>query len=161
MTFDVVQYFETVQQTMKALRGSKRFFRVTGIGQLEELTSNLRAAVYPVLCVDDSQDGFITGSGSGYFDSRYYSIFILAQVKPGDDADRQVKMAQCRTIFRKILSKMIHDLADYPNEMTWLHPDRVKYDEVGYIGDNLFGIHFGFTVEEPEDLRYVAGDWET
>jgi hypothetical protein len=57
---------------------------------------------------------------------------------------------------------MIVDAGELQNEMVWLHPDRIKYDEVGYLGTgDLFGIHFGFTVEEPEDLTYDASDWST
>ena len=162
MTFDPITYFQTIQQTLKLLQGSNRFFKVTGIGNLEELITGSRKAVYPVLCVDDSQDGYLSEQGGGgYMDSRYYSVFILAQVKVGDDTDRNTKMAACRVIFSKILSKMVMDAREYKNDMIWLHPDRIKYDEVGYLADNLFGIHFGFTVEQPEDLRYVASDWET
>jgi len=161
MTFDVVAYFRMIQEDLKLLRGSNRFFRVTGIGHLEELMNKQRVARYPILCVDDSQDGYISEQGGGYMDSRYYSIFILSQVKPGNDEDRNIQMAACRTIFSKILAKLVKDAGEYPNDMVWLHPDRVKYDEVGYLADNLFGIHFGFTVETPEDLIYVAGDWET
>ena len=162
MTFDAVTYFQTIQQTLKLLQGSDRFMRVTGIGNLEELITRQRKVTYPVLCVDDSQDGYMSEQGNGGFmDSRYYSVFILAQVKVGDDDDRNTQMAACRVIFGKILSKMLLDAREYKNDMIWIHPDRIKYDEVGYLADNLFGIHFGFTVEQPEDLRYDASDWET
>jgi hypothetical protein len=161
MTFDVISYFRGIQENMKLLIGSNRFFRVTGIGYLEELMNNQRNVTYPILCVDDSQDGYISEMGGGYMDSRYYSVFILAQVKPGSDSDRNIQMAACRKIFSKILSKMVLDSGNYPEEMVWLHPDSVKYDEVGYLANNLFGIHFGFTVETPEDLVYDANDWKT
>jgi hypothetical protein len=161
MTFDVIEYFQTIQDELILLQGINRFFRVSGIGHLEELMSNLRKVNYPIIAVDDSQDGYITEQGGGYMDSRYYSVFILAQVKLGNDDDRNIQMAACRTIFAKILSRMIRDSGEYPNELVWMHPDRIKYDEVGYLADNLFGIHFGFTVEIPEDLVYDTDDWTT
>lgn len=161
MNFDPIDYFQTIQEELLELQGDYRFFRVTGLSHLEELLSNLRKVTYPVLCVDDTQDGFITEAGGCYYDSRYYSIFILSKVNVNDDADRGTKMAECRTVFRKILTRLVRDSTEFANELIYLHPDRIKYDEVGYIANNLFGIHFGFTIENPQDLVYDEDDWNT
>lgn len=159
MSFDPITYFQTIQTQLKELTGDHRFFRVTGLSHMEEILTNLRKAVYPVMCVDDSQDGIVIEAGGGYYDSRYYSVFILSKVKIHDDADRNTKMATCRAIFFKILSRMVHESAEFGNGMVYLHPDMIKYDEVGYLADDLFGIHFGFTVETPQNLEYVSSDW--
>jgi len=161
MNFDPISYFRQIQAEMLALRGANRFFRASSVAHMEELISNLRKAVYPLLVIIDSNDGYVHDSGSGFWDSRYYSVFILTQVKLSDDDDHTTKMALCREIFKKILSRMIRDTSDFSNNLVYLHPDRIKYDEVGPVVDNLFGLHFGFTIENPQDLVYDAADWTT
>ncbi len=75
-------------------------------------------------------------------------------------ADRSLKMALCRCIFRQVASKMIVDADDLRNDLVYLHVDNIMSREFGrdFINDGT-GLYFMIDVSEPVDLQFDESEW--
>ncbi len=138
-----------------------KFFRVSSIGHLDELLSNLNKIEFPALMVDDNTDGTVgdRNKSDNYVDSPLFNFYIVKHVELEDHDARQTAKTDCKNIGFKILSKMARDKRKLLNGLTWLEFTNLPYQTIGPIGDNCFGVMFSFTVSNNANLFYNANDW--
>ena len=162
--FDFVTYMRDCAVRLKDISHSpsqQRFFRVSGISQLEELLANLPDASTPALLVENNTDGRITdpGPADNFLDIPYF-VFYVIEKAPFNDFDRiEQAKAETKAIGLKILARMLHDRRHYRNGLIMLRFDNIPYQSIGPIGDNCFGTMFSFTVHNPMAATYTANDW--
>lgn len=139
---------------------SPRFFRASGLAQLEELLTNLPDAVFPAMVVHNNEEGVLGDSRSdNYHDTPYYAFYIVDRVPISDHDAREQAIAASKAIGLKIFARMLRDRRNNLNGLTQLNFGNVPYQTIGPIGDNCFGVMFTFTVTNPALITYNADDW--
>lgn len=172
MPFDFITYMEDVATRLKAIRHNpelkqEKFFKVSGIGAMEELFEKIGHAQFPALFVVDNPEGrLIDQNSSNLLDQQYYYFFVLQKVKTADSQSRKEANEACKIICRKIFSKMFRDkLAEQrdPGNRTTglcnLNRGDISYKTVGPLGDNCHGIWASFTLLDSAGIHYDAEDW--
>ena len=156
--WNAVPYFENISNKLKLTAGKYHFCRVTGLGYLEEILTNLKTKS-SFLAVDDSDDGVTIRRGGGYFNRRSVVVYILKKYNFLRQDERETVLQETRAIREKITSRLIKD-SNEVEEMYYLNKDRIPYHEVsGYFAAGTAGVYFIITIEEPVNLCYDASDW--
>jgi hypothetical protein len=165
MIFNFKTYMLETAQKLKAIGhtdSEKKFFRVSGIGQLDELLSNLGIAQFPALIVEENQDGVLAdrAPSDNYLDTPYF-VFYIAEHVPLEDHDaREAAKLNCKLLGFKIIGRMLRHKRRGMFGLTFLNLRNVNYQTIGPIGDNCYGVMFSFTVSDTADIMYNADDWE-
>lgn len=143
---------------LKATKTKYKFTKVSGVDNLEGVLANARHEKY-FFAVDDSEEGItFKGAGGGYFERRLYTVFILGKATYGDMDKRAEVMAEARTIFRSLVTKLIADKLNIPVVNT----EQIRFFEVPpAFATGCSGLYFNFTVENAIDLIYNAADWDS
>jgi len=155
--FNPISYLETLHGQLNALKDTYLFSRVSGVQGLEEVLERSRRNS-KFFAIDDSQDGTtFRGAAAAFYERRPYTVYILSRVTYGDMDTRATIMAEARTIFRNIVSRMIVDRYDIPV----IDLARIQFYEIPpAFAQGACGIYFIFNVENPVDLTYDATAWE-
>jgi hypothetical protein len=181
MTFDFSDYFHYIAVTLKdiAHTGQKRkFHRVSGITQLEELLHNLTRTTDDgyQLVIEDNLDSRFYYNSATLLDQQYYVFYVLKKCRVNDfDSIEQAKEG-CKAVAKKIWSKMFRD-----HESDWrsfpsprgegqgvrsnasglkdLRKDSISVNTVGPLADQYWGLMCAFTVADNPRIRYNPDDW--
>lgn len=157
--WNAVEYFKSLNSRLKLTRGKFIFCRSTGLGNLEELLNKWQK-YSSFTVVDDSDDGLTIRRGGGFFNRRSVIVYILKKYNFKSQDDREVKLAEVRTIYSKFLSRLIRDSNDI-QELTYLDKTRIPYHEVpGYFSVGTTGLYFIITIDEPTELTFKPEDWD-
>jgi hypothetical protein len=107
--------------------------------------------------VEDAEEGqTFRGAGAGYFERRFYTVYILTRCKYGDMDARATILAETRAIFRNIISRLIKDKLT----IQVISVENIRFYEVPpAFAAGTGGIYFTFTVENPIALTYNAAAW--
>lgn len=148
---------------------NRRFFRVSGIANIEEFLQNLTNVTGYCLMVEDIDDhtGNIFSSNSqNWLDTQTYVYFVVKQVGLLDFDDKELILTGCKQVGLKIIAKIIQDW-EQENKgqkartplFTW--DQRLQHTVVGPIGDNFFGIMYQitFTPNIAKKLVVDPTDW--
>lgn len=138
-----------------------KFFRISGLSQLEELLASLPDASTPALLVENNTDGRLSDpSGSDNFLDIPYFVFYVIDKAPFGDFDRVEGVKRStKAIGQKIISRMLQDRRNYANGLVMLRFDNVPYQSVGPIGDNCYGTMFTFTVINTAPAAFDKKEW--
>lgn len=152
---DIIAYFKNICNTLVYTRDTYTFAKVSGLSHLEEVLEDRKNNRW--LAVDESQDGnTFRGNGGGFFERRFYTVFLIFKMEKRG-ADRAPGMAEVRTIYKKIHSKIIRD-RKLRQDMFFIE-EELRFNEIEYIGDNCAGLMFHLTNDEAKDLQYNPDDW--
>lgn len=154
--FDPIVYMQTLHGKLKLTFEKYKFARVSGVAALEEVLERFKREKF-FFAVDDSQDGVtFRGAGGGYFERRQYTVFIIGRADYGNMDQRQEILAEAKTIFRSVLTKLIKDKTTIPV----LSAENIRFYEVPpAFAFGSAGLYFMFTVENPVNLVYNADQW--
>jgi len=153
--FDPITYMKNLHLELKITREKYSFATVSGVNELEEVLENSKRNDY-FFAVDDSQDGFTYRLGGGYFERRPYTVFILGKAAYGNMEARGEVLAEAKSIFRAILSRLIIDKKSIPV----LDMERIQFYEVPpAFATGCSGLYFIFNVDVPVNLTYDAKEW--
>lgn len=154
--FNPVTYMQQLHGELKLTAGKYEFARVSGISALEEVLENSRRNTH-FFAVDDSQDGTtFRGAGAGYYERRPYTVFILGKTDYGDMDARETVLAEAKTIYRHLMSRLIKDKLNIPV----LDMERTRFYEVPpAFAAGCSGLYFVFNVEIPVNLVYDGEAW--
>ena len=162
--FDFISYMRDCAVRLKDIQHTNetpRFFRISGISQLEELLANLPDASSPALMVENNIEGRFSdpGPSDNFLDTPYYTFYVIGKVSFNDfDEIEQVKK-NTKEIAEKIVARMLKDRRNYRNGLVMLRFDNVPYQNIGPIGDQCYGTMISFTVINTSNSRYNASDW--
>ncbi len=157
--FNPITYFEDLQQKLKDTQDFY-FAKVSGLSHLEQVITQLRKKSN-FFAIDDIDDGMtFEGGGNTFYERRTYTVFILLRYGGHNDIDkRNEQMEKARTIYRKLLSKIIYDKV-YKQSLYHLNTDNIKFNEFpGRILTGLTGIYFTISVDNPINLAYDSSEW--
>lgn len=156
--FNPITYMQSLHSELKLTKDKYRFCRVSGVNALEEVIENFKTSKF-FFAVDDSQDGnTFRGAGGGYFERKQYTVYILGRAEYGNMEQRETVLAEARTIFRSILSRLIKDKLTIPV----LSAENTRFYEVPpAFAFGTSGLYFIFTVENPVNLVYDAAEWDS
>jgi len=153
--FDPVTYMQQLHGQLNLTKDKYKFERVSGLAALEGILENSKH-YSDFFAVDDSQDGTTVRRGGGYFERRPYTVFILGQTEYGDMDKRAAVLAEAKTIYRHLLSKLIKDKMNIP----LLDMESIRFYEVPpAFATGCSGLYFMFWVENPVNLVYDATAW--
>lgn len=164
--FDFLTYMQECAEQLKDILHTaeeKRFFRITGLSQLEELLFNLPDANFPALMVENNQNGNLTDKSpsDNVVDIPYYSFMVIDKAEFNDHDLVQSTKENCKAIGLKIISRMIRDKRNMLNSLVFLDVSSISYSTFGPIGDNTYGVSFSFTVPWQADITYDSTDWQS
>jgi hypothetical protein len=166
MTFNFITYMRSCAETLKDIGHTEqtpKFFRISGLLELDEVLSNLSDMGFPAMLVHDNTEGVIAdrAPSDNYLDTPYYVFYIVQHVSYADHDAQELAKAQCKTIALKILARMLRDKKRGKNGLTFLQFNNIPYQGIGPIGDNCHGVMFTFQVPDSANLIYNADDWNT
>lgn len=172
MAFDFITYMKTVSTKLKAIQHveyddeKKHFYRCSSLSDMEELLQNLSNVKFPALIVHDTVEGtLLDNGGAGFLDDGNFFFYIITNVAILDFDEKEKAIKDCRSIMKKIISKMRKDhTADFKNTfprtgLKYLDTNSFNYFSVGPIGDNCYGIYCSFSMLEPDEIIYSDDDW--
>lgn len=123
----------------------KAIYSVSGLAELDEMLQNLRSGATPVMCVEDSSDGFLDLE-DGNFAAEYNTVYILDKVKTNDSPDRRRAQELTHTIGKKFFKQMLADSVEFGDPAYGLERNRVDYARIGPVGNGYYGYSFSFIV---------------
>ena len=158
--WNAVSYFEALNGKLKLTKGKYTFCRVTGLNNVEDVLANM-TKTKAFLAVDDTDDGAtIRRSGGGYFNRRAVVVYLLQKYDIKSQTDRETKVNECRSIYSKLLAKLIKD-STAVDDLQFLDKSRIPYHEFpGMFAAETCGLYFIITLDEPINLVYDATDWD-
>lgn len=153
--FDPIVYMQLLHTKLKLTKDKYKFARVSGVAALEEVLEGFKRNTH-FFAVDDSQDGITFRANGAYFERRPYTVYLIGRAKYGDMDQREEILAEAKTIFRSILSRLIKDKLTIPV----LNMEQIRFFEVPpAFAFGSAGLYFMFTVENPVNLVYDATAW--
>ena len=163
--FDLIDYMRDCAVRLKGIGHSdlhQRFFRITGLTQLEELLFNLPDASFPALMVENNQNGMLTdrSASDNYVDIPYYSFMVAAKADFNDSDGIQLAKKLCKSLGVKIISRMVHDKRSMARGLSFMNVSGITYTTFGPVADNIYGVSFSFTVPDLSEISYNLLDWE-
>ena len=175
MAFNFTEYMRNIAISLKDIahieddEDNKHFYRVSGLGMLEEVLQSLTKGKFPALIVEDNLfSRFYDGGSENFLDTQNYTFYICKQLNDYTDATgREEILKDCQEILYKIISKMIKDRR---NDHACVQPltglrnldiSSFFIQSIGPIGDMCYGLMFSFTIVNPVamDIIYNANDW--
>jgi hypothetical protein len=163
-TFDFITYMYDCAARLKDIEHSEsnpKFFRISGLNQLDEVLGSLSEINFPALLVHDNTEGTIADQSvsNNYLDSPYYVFYVIEHADVGNYQAQQEAKTNCKALGLKILSRMLRDKIHTHNGLTFLQFTNIPYQSIGPVGDNCFGVMFSFTVPDTANLTYNTDDW--
>lgn len=154
--FDPIAYMQTLHSKLKLTKVKYKFTTVSGVAELEGVLANFKREKF-FFAVDDSQDGVTFRSSGAYFERKQYSVYVLGRADYGNMDQREEVLAEAKTIFRSILSRLIKDKLTIPV----LSAENIRFYEVPpAFAFGTSGLYFIFTIEQPVSLVYDAAEWD-
>jgi len=162
--FDFITYMRDCATRLKDIghsESSPKFFRISGLVQLDEVLGNLSDIAFPAMLVHDNTEGNIADRNisDNYLDSPYFTFYIVDHVEYGNYQKQQEAKANCKAIGMKILARMLRDKKRGNLGLTFLQFSNIPYQSIGPIGDNCYGVMFSFSVPDTANLIYDPDDW--
>jgi len=163
-SFNFIAYMRDCAVRLKSIGHSvqsPKFFRISGLMQLDEVLSNLSEMSFPALLVHNNTDGTIADRGvsDNYVDSPYYVFYLVGHVEHGNHQQQEEVKARCKLIGMKILARMLRDKYRGNHGLTFLQFNNIPYQSIGPVGDNCYGVMFSFSVPDSANLVYSENDW--
>lgn len=168
MTFDALQYFETLaRQNKLCVANSFEPVFCSGPDSIEGIIQNFQKTANFV-CIDDTTDGNTFSQGVSFLQKRIYTVFILAAYRWDDMKDREEKLNLCREVFKQFVKRMIWDRAQREDDETaFLNVEKIYSKEFGrYTMNGVTGLYFMVENDEPADMEYedeqqLENEWIT
>jgi len=169
--FDFAGYFENIARKLKAIGhtdSQKHFFRSTQAVHPEELLKQGSVARYPALVIIERADGrMIDRDSDNLLTKELYAFQILMPAADQAPDAIETVMGQCKEIYKKIVAKMIRDKkADMKVAITMqqtglrnLETADISYQQIGPMGDNLYGLYVSFSIVDPAGVKFNQDDW--
>ena len=164
LTFDFASYMENIAIKLKDISHSntdKRFWRVSGISDLEDVLLNIRIYKGMQLVIEDNKEaGFVDRNTDNIIEQPYFSFYVLKKSRVTSMEDRTAAVNACLAATRKILSRMRLNKRHNEYGLQFLDFNSVRYSTVGPLGDNYNGIMCSFMLRDEAELFYNVEDWE-
>lgn len=140
--FQAYEYFNAILPRVPSI---SKVYKVSGIGALEEVLSDLRNNPECALVIRDSGDGRINILDRRFTDV-YHTIYVLVKhITNNHDSRLQAKRQAFNTGIA-LLDAMKADATDYGDPTHGFNAAAIDFAEIGPVGNNYIGYSFGFTI---------------
>ena len=156
---DAKTYFDGLCSALAETKNDFLFGQISDARFMEDLISGSKRDKN-FFMLDDTEDGTTVHKGGAYFERRTYTIYLLSKYEFNDMTDRRTKLQVIRTIYRKLLSKLIKDHSEQANEIEYMNLPIRFYEIPGYYMGGTCGIWFNILLDEPVELIYNEDDWD-
>lgn len=162
--FAFISYMKNVAEKLKELKhteSDKHFQRASSMMKMEEFLANTsHSNGFQLVVIAHESGKYIDKNSDNLLDQPFYSFYVVKTVEQGNyDAKDQV-ITDCKTVAKKILSKMFKDKRESQNGLNYLDRGSIAYAQAGPFAQNWFGISYSFTLLDPSDIVYNASDWD-
>jgi len=149
-------------------RTIRKFHRISGITQLEELLQNLTLTtdVGYQLVIEDNLDSRYIFNAATLLDAQYYVFYVLKRCKLNDFAEIEQAKEGCKSVIKKIISKLFRDHeADWKmqtanaNGLRGFQKNSISIQTIGPLADNYWGLMCSFTISDNPEIKYNPTDW--
>jgi hypothetical protein len=169
--FDLISYMENIATTHKSIghtSTSPKFFRCTGIAQVEELLQNIASAQGTILLADINLGGTIFGETESFTDQPAFVYYVMKQANFHDLEEQATIKKECKELGLAILAKLKHDrwqdnFNAGANGLKALDLSRIPYDTIGPIANHWYGCMFTFRLNvkaSESGMIYDPDDYE-
>lgn len=157
--FDAKTYFSTLCSSLLATKTDFLFGQISDNAYLEDLISGSKRNSN-FFMLDDTEEGTTVNRSGAYFERRTYTVYLLSKFKINNMTDRHTKLLAIRSIYRKLLTKLILDHSEQANGIEYMSFP-IRYFEIpGYYTGGTCGIWFSVLLDEPVELIYNEADWD-
>lgn len=162
--FDFIPYMRDCALRLKSIQHSAsapRFFRISGLRQLEELLSSLPEASTPALMVENNTDGRVGdfSVSDNFLDIPYHVFYVISKANFNDHEAIENAKKNTKAIGFKILGRMLRDRNSGLHGLIMVDMKSISYQTVGPIGDNCYGTMFSFNIANAAGIKFIAEDW--
>jgi hypothetical protein len=132
---------------------SRHYFRIGGIGQLDQFLSKINVANSPAICVDVNPDGqVISSSDNNSVDITTYRFLVIYSAKSGNFESIEDAKSNAKLLGLKILGKLKNDkyranINNVDNGLTHLDLN-FQYQVVGPLAQNWYGCMFTLRIQQ-------------
>jgi hypothetical protein len=165
-TYDFATYMEGLATILTDIshdssnRKTKRFLRVSGILNMEQVLQNFTSINGRLLVVQDNLSGsFLDRRSDHILEDQYFTFFVLEKAKWNDMSNRNTQIAACHNTMKKILARIRYDKKRNLNGLLYFDFNSVKYDVVEPVADNYLGVWCSFTLTQSANLFINRDDW--
>lgn len=154
--FDFISYLADISERHQDIlhrTSEPHFFRVAGIGQMDQFIQQINKASSPAICIDVNPDGQIISSlPNNSVDIPVYRFYVLKYADAGDFTVIETAKKEAKTLGLKILAKLGYDnyqasINEIDNGLKYLDLN-FQYQVVGPIAQNWFGCMFSFRLQQ-------------
>ena len=153
--FNAYNYFKLIHEEMPELQGFE-YGRAADRDNLVDIVQQARLGD-AFFSLDDTDNGRVINLHGGYFDRRVYVLFLLKKftMRAGDTMGNSARVLdECRTIFHKTISKLIHDKSLSLNGLDYMNENFDYYELPLELFPEAAGLYFMITVDHPLNLCY-------
>lgn len=146
---------------------SRHYFRVAGIGHLDQFLAKINMANSPALCVDVNPDGQVISSmDNNSVDITTYRFLVLYLAKTGNFESIEDAKANAKVLGMKIMSKLSYDkyqanMKNVDNGLRYLDMN-YQYQVVGPLAQSWYGCMFTFRIQQSAidaGMKYDANEY--
>jgi len=161
--YNHLEYMEEVASLCKDIAHSKprpRFFKSTGLANLDGLIARLNTAYFPCLVAENNEDErFSDNVSDNVLSVPFYSFYILLKANPGNDDEIFSARTKAKEIAKKVVARMCNDGLNERYGLDLLEYNSIRFLGVGPLGDNGYGVMVSFSVKQVAGVFYNSNDW--
>ncbi|MGL4529629.1 MAG: hypothetical protein ACRCU4_04195, partial [Citrobacter freundii] len=127
--FNFTDYLERLcRESALCARENFRFCKVTGLSGFEGVINNF--AERALFAVDDTADGNLSRTNSGYVDTRFTTVFLLRKFEHLNMDDQRKSKRICTDLFYSLLKRLIHDRRMLEGQKVFIDTEDTSYHEI-------------------------------
>lgn len=159
--FNITDYLEQLcRESALCAREKFKFCKVTGLSGFEGVIGNF--AERALFAVDDTADGNLSKTNSGYVDTRFTTVYLIRKFEFQDMEDQRRSMRICTDLFYSLLKRLIHDRRMLEGHKVFIDTEDTSYHEIPeFFANGSTGIYFNIAFSVPKVMCFDPDEWET
>ncbi|MDL2262457.1 hypothetical protein LJC11_03025 [Bacteroidales bacterium OttesenSCG-928-I21] len=130
---------------------------------MQELNDRLSSAHGMILVAIDGTNSDFGWNNSDNLMKRPQYFFVVAKAAPSNDTNNVfIAQKESEAVASQIVARMMQDGSSYhpDSALQFLDPASMTFRGIGPIGDNFYGVIFGFNFNRPVNYMINKNMWE-
>ena len=158
------QYGEMLARKLKAIAHTdenEHYYRATEAENLQELNERLSSANGMILIAIDGCNSDVSWNDSDSLMELPQYFFVIAKETAGNDIAKIFEsQSECKAVALQIIARMKKDGRDFNLSLQYLEEKSITVRGIGPIGDNFYGVIFGFNMNYGINYQLDKSMWE-
>jgi hypothetical protein len=137
------------------------FHKAPNSDTLASISNRLSDINYPVLVAIDGKDSTFADNGAESLLKTPQYFFMFLEPATDDPDAILTAQAECEANALQVMAVMIQHSRKYLKGLMGLQPDSFTIASIGPIGDCLYGVIMGFTLQSGIDYRVNKDFWNS